>query len=159
MTREQRGAPDFPAAYAAYYDPMVRLAYLTTGSMPAAEDVVQEAFTELYRRWAAVVEPAAWLRRVVVNRSISWLRRRLVARRHEHRYRPEPVEPPPSAEHAAVRDALAKLKPRQRAAVFLRFYLDLPESEIAAALGCRPGTVKSLLHRALAVLREDLDAD
>jgi RNA polymerase sigma factor (sigma-70 family) len=116
---------------------MVRLAYLTTGSMPAAEDVVQEAFTELYRCCANVTEPAAWLRRVVVNRSISWLRRRLVARRHEHRYRPELVEPPPSAEHAAARDALAKLKPRQRVAVFLRFYLDLPAAVRPAAV--RPG--------------------
>jgi RNA polymerase sigma factor (sigma-70 family) len=63
------------------------------------------------------------------------------------------------ADAPVVRQALARLKPRQRAAVFLRYYLDLPEAEIAAALGCRPGTVKSLLHRSLAILKEQLDED
>ena len=57
----------------------------------------------------------------------------------------------------AVRDALAALTPRQRAAVVLRYYEDLPERDIAAALGCRPGTVKSLLARGLRTLKEHLD--
>jgi RNA polymerase sigma-70 factor (sigma-E family) len=156
---EEREDHDFHAVYAAHYDPLVRLAYLTTGSMPAAEDIVQEAFTDLYRRWSVVLEPAGWLRRAVVNRSVSWLRRLLVARRYQHRHRDDQVHPPPTAEHLAVRAALNRLTPRQRAAVFLRFYLDLPESEIAATLGCRSGTVKSLLSRALSDLRGDLNAD
>jgi RNA polymerase sigma factor (sigma-70 family) len=97
---------------------------------------------------------------VVANRSTSWLRRLLVARRHAARAGAEPT----SADLAApggedIRAALARLSGRQRAAVFMRFYLDLPEAEIAAALACRPGTVKSLLHRALRVLKEELDAD
>jgi RNA polymerase sigma-70 factor (sigma-E family) len=149
----------FAAVYAVHYDPMIRLASLTTGDAAAAEDIVQDAFVALYRRWPDVDEPAAWLRRVVANRATSWLRRRLVARRHAGRHLGPEVAPPPEDEDGAVRAALGRLSARQRAAVFLRFYLDLPETEIAAALACRPGTVKSLLHRALRVLREELDAD
>jgi len=62
-----------------------------------------------------------------------------------------------SPDAVAVRAALARLRPRHRAAVFLKYYLDLSEAEIAAALACRPGTVKSLLHRGLNVMKEHLD--
>lgn len=149
---------DFDAAYQTHYDGMVRLAYVITDSMAAAEDIVQEAFVELYRRWPDVRDPRVWLHTVVVNRSRSWWRRLIVARRHVARG--SPAESAPSAEDGtAVRQALLALNRRQRAAVFLRFYLDLPEQAIADALGCRPGTVKSLLHRALATLREHLDED
>jgi RNA polymerase sigma-70 factor (sigma-E family) len=142
--------------YAAQFPALVRLAYATTLSLPAAEDLVQDAFVDLYRHWSRVTNPAAWLRRAVVNGCTSWVRRRQV----ERRYAP-PGEsgtvPDLGPEGAAVRAALARLGVRQRAAVFLRFYLDLSEEAIADALGCRPGTVKSLLHRGLAVLREHLD--
>lgn len=149
---------DFDAAYQTHYDGMIRLAYVITDSMAAAEDIVQEAFVELYRRWPDVRDPQGWLHTVVVNRSRSWWRRLIVARRHVARG--SPAESTPSAEDGtAVRQALLALNRRQRAAVFLRFYLDLPEQAIADALGCRPGTVKSLLHRALATLREHLDED
>jgi RNA polymerase sigma-70 factor (sigma-E family) len=149
---------DFGAAYQTHYDGMIRLAYVITDSMAAAEDIVQEAFVELYRRWPEIRDPESWLHTVVVNRSRSWWRRLIVARRHVARG--SPVESAPSAEDGtAVRQALLALNRRQRAAVFLRFYLDLPELAIAEALGCRPGTVKSLLHRALATLREHLDDD
>jgi RNA polymerase sigma-70 factor (sigma-E family) len=148
---------EFERVYAAHYDALIRLALLTTGSAAVAEDVVQEAYVALYQRWFDVVEPGAWLRRVVTNRSTSWLRRLMVMRRHDRRLDPVTTHAAPAAEDIAVRTALARLRPRQRAAVFLRFYLDLSEAEIAEALGCRPGTVKSLLHRALAVLKEHLD--
>ncbi|MCW6006020.1 sigma-70 family RNA polymerase sigma factor [Micromonospora sp. CPCC 205371] len=137
---------------------MIRLAYVITDSTAAAEDIVQEAFVELYRRWHTVRDPESWLHTVVVNRSRSWWRRLVVARRHVARGSP-PVTFPSAEDGAAVRQALLALNRRQRAAVFLRFYLDLPEAAIAEALGCRPGTVKSLLHRALATLREHLDED
>lgn len=149
----------FAAMYAAQREPLLRLALVTTGSLPAAEDIVQDAFVDLYRGWAHVVDPPAWLRRAVTNRAVSWLRRRLVARRYARAAGPERTEPPPSPVDSAVRRALLRLNPRQRAAVFLRYYLDLPETEIAEALGCRAGTVKSLLHRGLAVLKEHLDDD
>ncbi|GGM45406.1 hypothetical protein GCM10007977_053730 [Dactylosporangium sucinum] len=142
--------------YAAHYAPLVRLAYVTTGSRPAAEDVVQEAFIEWYRRGATVREPVPYLRRAVVSRCTSWVRRRRLERRHAGVA--EPAWTADSADAQAVRAALHRLNPRQRAAVFLRYYLDLPEAEIAEALGCRPGTVKSLLHRGLAAVKEELDA-
>jgi RNA polymerase sigma factor (sigma-70 family) len=69
------------------------------------------------------------------------------------------ADPSLGPEGAAVRAALVRLRPRQRAAVFLRYYLDLSETQIAETLGCRPGTVKSLLSRALSVLKENLDDD
>ncbi len=146
----------FAEAYASQYDTLVRFAYVTTGDLGAAEDIVQEAFAELYRQMSTVEAPAPWLRRVVANRSVSWLRRLTTARKHLTRAVTHAHHDPPSAEDTAVRRALLKLKPRHRAAVFLRFYLDMSEADIAEALGCRPGTVKSILHRALAALREDL---
>ncbi|GAA3202805.1 SigE family RNA polymerase sigma factor [Dactylosporangium siamense] len=141
--------------YAAHYPTLVRLAYLTTGSLAAAEDVAQEAFIEWFRRGDQVREPLPFLRRAVVSRCTSWVRRRRLERRHATEVT-EPVRRP-DGDTEAVRAALHKLSHRQRAAVFMRFYLDLPEAQIAAALGCRPGTVKSLLHRALAAIKEDLD--
>ncbi len=159
MTTGTRTATDeaaFRALYAEQFPILVRLAYLTTGSMPAAEDVVQDAFVQLHRHWHRVDVPTPWLRRAVVNRCTSWVRRRVLERRHAGTT--EAVNTAAlSPDATAVRQALARLRPRQRAAVFLRYYLDLPEAAIADALGCRPGTVKSLLHRGLAVLKESLD--
>lgn len=156
MELVERDEVDFDSVYAAHYGPLVRLASLTTGSLAAAEDVVQDVFVEWLRRRDTVHTPVAYLRRAVVSRCTSWVRRRVVERRH----RAEPDPPPlvsPNPDVPAVRAALARLNPRQRAAVFLRYYLDLPEVEIADALGCRPGTVKSLLHRSMSTLREHLD--
>jgi DNA-directed RNA polymerase specialized sigma24 family protein len=150
-----RASEVFDAVYAAHYAPLVRLAYVTTGSMPAAEDVVQDVFVEWLRRFDDVESPVPYLRRAVVSRCTSWIRRRVLERRHAT------VETwsalPPDGLGVAVRSALARLAPRQRSAVFLRYYLDLPVQEIAEALGCPAGTVKSLLHRALPVLQEHLE--
>jgi RNA polymerase sigma-70 factor (sigma-E family) len=152
------GAGVFDAVYARHYAPLVRLAYLTTGSRSAAEDLVQDVFADWLRRGDQVREPVAYLRRAVVSRCTSWVRRRVLERRHGSGEPPgAPLDTVPDADVAAVRAALVRLTARQRAALFLRYYLDLPEAEIAAALGCRPGTVKSLLHRSLAVLRGHLD--
>lgn len=158
MAPEVRGDEAFDAVYTAHYVPLVRLAYLTTGSLPAAEDVVQDVFAEWFRRVDTVRDPPAYLRRAVVSRCTSWVRRRILERRHSATTHGDALaDTPPSADPLAVRAALLRLNSRQRAAVFLRYYLDLPEQEIADALGCRPGTVKSLLHRSLAVMREHLD--
>lgn len=149
----------FDTVYSAHYPSLVRLAYLTTGNLPAAEDVVQDVFIEWYRRRESVRHPVAYLRRAVVSRCTSWVRRRSLERRHGASigFAADAGSPGPDADAPAVREALSRLKPRQRAAIFLRYYLDLPEAEIAAALGCRSGTVKSLLHRSLAILRGQLD--
>lgn len=157
---EPRVQPDatFDELYARHYPIMVRLARLTTGQLALAEELVQDAFTELLRRRDEVRDPSAFLRRAVVSRSTSWLRRRLLERRHRTA-EPTVAAPAPAgdADTVAVRTALRRLTPRQRAAVFMRFYLDLPETDIAEALGCRPGTVKSLLNRSLVTMRGYLD--
>ncbi|MBB5869265.1 RNA polymerase sigma factor (sigma-70 family) [Allocatelliglobosispora scoriae] len=148
--------------YTREYPGLVRLAYVTTGSLAAAEDVVQDVFADWFRldgtRRDEVREPAAYLRRAVLSRCTSWVRRRIVERKHAAVPALAPPSPdvPVQADIAAVRAALRHLAPRQRAAVFLRYYLDLPEAQIAAELACRPGTVKSLLHRSLATMKEVL---
>ena len=144
--------PRFEDFYRAQYEPMLRLAYLLTGSRAAAEDLVQDSFVRVQPRYASLDTPAAYLRRTVTNACYSWHRRR----QREQAYHPEPPgEAPP--EHDEMWDALAKLAPRRRAALVLRYYLDLSEADIAVALGCRRGTVKSLTHRGLAELREVLE--
>ena len=147
----------FDAVYAAHYPQLVRLARLTTDSLAAAEDLVQDAFVEWCRRGDRVRDPVPYLRRAVVSKCTTWVRRRRLERRHARAAAPDPPAVAVGADAAAVRAALARLGPRQRAAVFQRYYLDLPEAEIADALGCRPGTVKSLLHRGLNVMKEHLD--
>jgi RNA polymerase sigma-70 factor (sigma-E family) len=143
--------PAFEAVYVGCYDRMVRLARLTSADTVPADEIVQDAFLQLLRAWPRVENPVAYLRVAVLNGCRSWGRRRSVAARRRR-------EPPPGwtvldGNAVAVRDALAVLSPRQRAAVVLRYFEDLPEAEIAAILRCRPGTVKSLLSRSMARLR------
>lgn len=139
----------FDEFYADHWAPALRTAYVMTGERAVAEDICQDAFVGLARAWDGVEHPAAYLRRSIVNRVINAGTR---TRRHD------PVLPDlASAAGEPVLDEawalLAGLPARQRAALALRFYDDLPEAEIARLLGCRPGTVKSLIHRGLAALR------
>ena len=142
----------FEDFYRAQYPPMLRLAYLLTGSRTAAEDLVQDSFVRVQPRFTSLDAPGAYLRRTVTNACYSWHRRR----RREQAYQAGPAEDA-APEHDELWDALAKLAPRRRAALVLRYYLDLSEAEIAAALGCRRGTVKSLTHRGLADLKDVLE--
>lgn len=150
-----RDDTDLGQVYAREYDGLVRLAYVTTGSLGTAEEIVQDVFAGWLRRAEQVREPSAYLRRAVVSRCTSWVRRRVLERKHSATALAAPHEPL-HTDTAVVRAALRRLKPRQRAAVFLRYYLDLPEAEIAEILGCRIGTVKSMLHRSLATMKEFL---
>lgn len=131
--------------YQREYAPMVRLAHLITGSNEVAEDIVQEAFVRMHQSWGRADHPGAYLRRIVVNGCHTWHRRRRMERERTVRPVIEGVEP----EGRELLDALARLTPRQRSALVLRFYADMSEAEVAQALGCRPGTVKSLVHRGL----------
>jgi RNA polymerase sigma factor (sigma-70 family) len=130
---------------------LVRLAYLLTSDRDVAEEIVQDAFAATHRNWAAVRDPVKYLRTAVVNRARSWGRRRRLDLLHRTT----------RVEHSALVademwDALGRLAPRRRAAIVLRFYEDLPDHEIAEILGCRPATVRTVIHRALIDLRKEL---
>jgi RNA polymerase sigma-70 factor (sigma-E family) len=142
-------APSFADLYRDTYADMVRLAVLLTGSVDVAQDVVQDAFVSVHRAWPRVREPRAYLRRAVVNACTSHHRRMFRERRDRTRTGSTSVE----LGADELFDVLATLPARQRAAIVLRYWHDLDERDIANALGCRPGTVASLLHRATARLR------
>jgi RNA polymerase sigma-70 factor (sigma-E family) len=136
---------------------LVRLAHLLTGSPTLAEDVVHDAFVGLASRPRRVHEPLAYLRRSVVNLSTNVHRRAGRERRHlatvTATVSRAVVQP---AEIDDTWQLVKALPPKQRAALVLRFYLDLSEAETARVMGCRPGTVKSTTARALAKLKEQM---
>jgi RNA polymerase sigma factor (sigma-70 family) len=136
------------------YEPMVRVAFLLVASRAEAEDVVQDAFARIELRWARLDNAEGYLHRCVVNRSYDVLRRRRLEQRFRLLHRDDTATELGADE---LGDALASLAPKRRAAVVLRYYAGLPEREIAEVLRVRPGTVKSMLHRALAQLREVID--
>jgi RNA polymerase sigma factor (sigma-70 family) len=129
----------------------VRLAVLLVDRVDVAEELVQDAFVALYRCWDGLEEPAAYLRTAVVNRCRDVQRHRAVVNRHPEP-RPEPVLDAPDE----VRDVIRTLPDKQRTALVLRFYEDLSVDQIATVMATRPGTVKSLLHRALQRLRDEM---
>jgi RNA polymerase sigma-70 factor (sigma-E family) len=147
------GAGSFEVVYAQTYPAMVRLAVLMMGDNQAAEELVQDVFITVYRRWHRLRTPHAYIRQSVMNACRDALRRRQVKERLHLR---RPSTPPIDGTPEHVDDLLATLNPRQRAVVVLRFYEDLSIDDIAELLGTRPGTVKSLLHRSLGSLRKDL---
>jgi RNA polymerase sigma-70 factor (sigma-E family) len=137
--------------YERHYDDLVRLAYLVSGQAAHAEEVVQDAFVRAQRSWSRVRDPLPYLRTAVVNGCRSLGRRQVLERDR----RPRPPDPVPLGADE-LWDALATLTERQRAAVVLRFWCDLPDAEIATALGCREPTVRTSVHRALAKLRKEI---
>ncbi len=143
----------FAETYRANFLPMARLAYLLTSSREAAEDIVQESFVKLHRHWRKVEHPRPYLRRIVVNACHSYHRRR--QREHEL---PTTVSGVVHLHADEISDALSKLPYRQKAALVLRYYHDLSEADIGEVLGCRPGTVGSLIHRGLRALRGAMEA-
>lgn len=142
---------------------MLRLALLLVGDKASAEDVVQDAFAGLYKALPRLRDPAraaAYLRASVVNgcRSELRARRRAAGRRIVH---DPPVWSAESAamagdERRAVVAAVARLPRRSREVLALRYYLDLTDRQIAAALGVSRGTVSSTITRALAALSAEL---
>lgn len=152
------GGSSIEDVYAAERDGLVRLAAFVTGDVASAVELVQDAFADLHEIWGTVESPAAWLRSAVARRSVSWVRRRIVARRYlESQPRAEGQEPVDVAGRVRVRQAVARLRPQHRAVVFCRYYLDLSEADTAATLGVPSGTVKSRLARALRELEGALD--
>jgi RNA polymerase sigma factor (sigma-70 family) len=146
----------FAQVYETQFGELVRLAGMVSGSLTVAEDVVQDAFARLYVRFDTVDHPAAYLHQSVLNGCISRFRKH----RRERLVDVDEDGPDGNAEpddRVDLNRRLARLPDRQRAVVVLRIHLGLPEAEVAVILGCRPGTVGSLLHRALSSLRIDLD--
>lgn len=154
---------EFREFFNAEFRPLRRIAYLLTGDWGDAEDLAQEAMVRTYRAWARIKErerPAAYARTVLVNRHRSMLRRAKVEAKHAVARDPDRfVAGPPTDDHMLVWQALAELPMRERQALVLRFYEDLPQADIAAVLGCPVGTVKSMTNRALGRLRGVLGPD
>ena len=151
------GGEGFSAFAVSRWPGLVRLAFGLTGDRWMAEDIAQTALARAYVAWRRVSradDPDAYLRRILVNASHRRFRARRVTEQPGDL--PEtPVDGPADlvGERAVLLAALCQLPPRQRAVVVLRYWEDLTDSQIAAALGCSPGTVRSQLSRALAKLR------
>jgi len=147
------------------YTRLVRAAVLLVGDVETAEDVVQDAFVAVHRRWARITDPervGGYLHRAVVNGSRSVLRHRAVVHRHAG-ILAEPENAVDAADlvlaraaRAAVLDALAALPRRQREVLVLRHYLGLSEAEIASTLRISTGSVKTHASRGAATLRTRL---
>jgi RNA polymerase sigma-70 factor (sigma-E family) len=139
-----------------------RMGFLLTGDWGQAEELAQEAMARTFAAWSRVRgydRPAAYARKVLVNRHRSLLRRAAVEARHALMSRPqESQESDFGGDDLVLWQALQHLSARQRTAIVLRYYLDLPEAEVARLLGVPVGTVKSLVHRGLARLRDQLGA-
>lgn len=151
-------AEPFEVFYERSYARAVRLAVLVARDDTPAEDLVQEVFASMFGRYGTLRNPDAYLAGAVVKRVRGWQRRQSVrngARRSDGR--PQDHEDR-IVDHLLLR-AIKQLPLRQRAVVVLRYWGQWSEAEIAKALGCRPGTVKSLASRALARLRTEMDPD
>ena len=133
-----------------------REAYLLVGDVHLAQDLVQTALVKAYVSWRRVTEcesPNAYVRRILINTNNSRLRKRRVAEVLTDA--PPELSSVPAADphNVDIIRALMALPKRQRTAVVLRYWSDLPEREVAAAMGCSVGTVRSQSAKALAKLR------
>lgn len=145
---------------------LLRFAMVLCCDRGVAEDVVQDTLVKVHRHWARITvmdNAEAYVRRMVVNEYLSW-------RRKWSRYVPVPeiwvhddrTEPDHAEEHADRSELiaeLAKLPPKQRAVLALRYFAGLSDDQIAEILSCRPVTVRSNASRALATLRIELTPD
>jgi RNA polymerase sigma-70 factor (sigma-E family) len=152
-------AREITALYHAHALGFVKLAVVMTGDQSAAEDIVQDAFLGLHRRWNALADQ---------DKALSYVRSCVLngcRQLHRVRYRRERIvlDPPADAESAEdvavlgeanrqVLAAIRQLPPRQREAVVLRYYLDMTEDQAAQAMGVSRGTVKSATSRAVAAV-------
>lgn len=145
--------PSFIDLYRELQLPMVRLACALTGSETLAQDLVHDVFIRAHGHWHRIEHPRSYLRAAVVNACRSASRRAKRERSADALFVVEDVE----LEADEMFDALSSLPYRQRAALVLQYYEGLSQGEIAEILGCREGTVASLVHRGLAQLRRVID--
>jgi RNA polymerase sigma-70 factor (sigma-E family) len=156
---DDRGFRDYVTSRSAS---LLRMAYVLTRNQADAEDLVQVALAKTYQAWDRIEDRKAldgYVRRAMVNTHISWWRRP-----HLEEYPTDDVPDRAVTDHAgdseladALQRALDRLPSRMRAAVVLRYYEDMTEAEVAAALGISQGTVKSTVSRAVAKLRIDAE--
>lgn len=145
--------PAFVELYREFQLPMVRLACALTGSESLAQDLVHDVFIRAHAHWDRIDHPRSYVRAAVVNACRSASRRAKRERSADALFVVEDT----ALGADEMFDALSALPYRQRAALVLQFYEGLPQSEIAAILRCREGTVASLVHRGLAQLRRVID--
>jgi len=156
-----RGADEaIESLFHAFYPRLVRTGYALVGDWDLAEQLAQEAYLRLWRRWRWLKDPQAapmYLQRTVVNAARDTIRRRVIERRALNAGA-EPSAPTPAdpADVIELRRAIAALPARKRECVVLRYLLGLSEAETADALGISVGTVKSQTHKGLRMLRERL---
>lgn len=156
---------EFAQVFEAHRHDVVRLAYLLTGDAEAAKDAAAEAFARTYDHWrrGRVERVEGYVRRAVVNHVNSHFRRLARQRRLEERYAGDDRGLLDHDERSAAADEmrvlLRQLPRRQRTAVVLRFWEDLTVEQIADAMACPAGTVKSLLSRGMERLREGVRQD
>jgi RNA polymerase sigma-70 factor (sigma-E family) len=141
---------------------LLRAAQAMTGNRADAEDLLQATLVKTYQSWDKIADHAAldtYVRRAMVNTHISGWRRRRV-----DEYPTDELPDSPAADvtgdsdlHDVVQRAVDRLPRQMRAAVMLRYYDDMTEPEVAAALGVSVGTVKSTVARAVAKLRKDAE--
>ncbi|MEW2384198.1 SigE family RNA polymerase sigma factor [Micromonospora sp. NPDC047707] len=138
---------------------LMRVAYLLTGDRHAAEDLFQSALARTIPKWRTLrhADPEGYLRTVMYREQVSWWRRLRRRREIALTGADEAVQQDPSGGtdvRLAMRAALRHLPPAQRTVVVLRYYEDLTETQVAEALGCTVGTVRSRTHRAVSRLRQ-----
>ena len=141
---------------------LLRTAYLLTGNLADAEDLVQSALAKTYLAWHRIEDRGAvdsYVRRAMVNTQISWWRRRRLEEFPTDEIPDQAtVDYPVSSDvQESLRQAIDRLPQRMRAAVMLRYYEDMTEAEVAEVLGVSVGTVKSTVSRAVAKLRVDIE--
>ncbi|MGZ6996009.1 MAG: sigma-70 family RNA polymerase sigma factor, partial [Acidimicrobiia bacterium] len=147
---------DFEAFFADEYGSVLRTVSLAVGDRGRAEEATQEAFARAFRKWRTVSRmsrPAAWVYIVALNSERSRFRRDRRLRYDTTTEGSAPDTVGATVARVVVEQLLDRLPPRQRAAVVLRYLGDLTVPEVARALHCAEGTVKSALHDALGNLR------
>src|SRR6476661_2403118 len=143
------GATGFDDFYVAHFDAAARALVMAGATRELAGDAAQEAFTRALRQWRRVRDmdrPDGWVYVVAMNQ----LREHWRHAERTHVAEPAAIDATSTvATQLSVRDASATLPPRQRQAVVLRYLVDLPLADVAAAMGCATGTVKATLHQAM----------
>lgn len=135
---------------------LVRYAALLSGSWVIGEDLVQDVLVRIYPRWSQLADPHPYVRRSITNEYLSWRRRWSTRHIHvvPHEFMADqPFDPWDDGPDPELWARLQTLPRQQRAAVVLRYYEALDDGEIAAALGCKAGTVRGHISRGLATLR------